>query len=265
MGKPIQARRIVEAAAGLKLAVDPVGLSQVMVKRAARRIDLAEIERAVKGPLELQRGLDARTLSVVFDTPPVLLVAPEVKAPVLAEDIAFDRRSRRVAATVSVGEGPARRASARVTASVAELVEVAVLNRAVSRGQTVQASDFVLERRVKDALPTDILLDPGSIAARVARRTLGAGAVLRSGDIARPEVIARGEIVTVVYEIPGLTLTLRGRATEAGALGEMVNVQNLQSKKTLQATVLAPGKVSVGTPTPGRLAANANVPASIDR
>jgi flagella basal body P-ring formation protein FlgA len=61
--------------------------------------------------------------------------------------------------------------------------------------------------------------------------------------------------VTIVYEVPGMTLTLRGRANEAGALGDAVSVTNPQSKKVLQGTVTGPGRVSVGAPLPGRLAA----------
>jgi flagella basal body P-ring formation protein FlgA len=80
--------------------------------------------------------------------------------------------------------------------------------------------------------------------------------VLRAGDLGKPDVVSRGEIVTVVYEIPGMMLTLRGRATEAGAQGESIGILNIQSKKTLQATVAGPGKVSIAAPIPGPLAAN---------
>jgi O-acetyl-ADP-ribose deacetylase len=75
--------------------------------------------------------------------------------------------------------------------------------------------------------------------------------------LGKPEIVTRGEIVTVVYEIPGMVLTLRGRATEAGAQGDSIGVLNIQSKKTLQATVMGPGKVSVSAPAPGPLAAHA--------
>ncbi len=69
-------------------------------------------------------------------------------------------------------------------------------------------------------------------------------------------MVARGEIVTVVYEIPGMTLTLRGRATEAGAQGDTIGVVNPQSKKTLQATIVAPGKVAVSAGPIDRVASN---------
>jgi hypothetical protein len=38
--------------------------------------------------------------------------------------------------------------------------------------------------------------------------------------------------------------------------GESIGILNIQSKKTLQATVAGPGKVSIAAPIPGPLAAN---------
>jgi flagellar basal body P-ring formation protein FlgA len=61
--------------------------------------------------------------------------------------------------------------------------------------------------------------------------------------------------VTVVYEVPGMVLTLRGRASQSGAKGDLIAVVNPQSKKVLQAQVVAPGQVSVAAATPGPLAA----------
>jgi flagella basal body P-ring formation protein FlgA len=258
----IQARRVLEAAK--RLGVGPVstlGRSAVSVTRAARRITSAEIEAAVKRTLELQHGLDARPLSVVFDANlPALMVAPEVKDPVSVEDVSYDRRSRRVSALVLVGaEGNRRRASGRVSGVVLELIEVAVLNRSLARGETVQAADLTLERRARESVPGDAQADGLALAGQVARRSLAAGSIIRAGDLAKPEIIARGDAVTVVYEMPGLVLTLRGRANEAGALGDMISVTNPQSKKVLHGQVVAAGKVSVGAPLPGPVA-TASVP-----
>mgnify|MGYP002652345369 CR=1 FL=1 len=91
----------------------------------------------------------------------------------------------------------------------------------------------------------------------VAQRTLGAGSMLRAGDTAPPEVVLRGETVTIVYETPGVSLSMRGQANESGRLGATVSVLNVASKKALQATVIGPGRVSVGPAAPVRQASAA--------
>ena len=76
-------------------------------------------------------------------------------------------------------------------------------------------------------------------------------AVVRSGDLAPPDLVIRGEAVTVVFDTPGLNLSLRGQANENGRLGAAITVTNPVSKKVIAATVIGPGRVSVG-PAPGR-------------
>jgi flagella basal body P-ring formation protein FlgA len=251
----IQAARVVEAAARHGVRLDPADVAQVVVRRAGRRVDLAEVEAAVKAGLELRHGVEARGVNLLLDGALPTLGPVADDALIVAEDITFDPRSRRFTARVAVAGGQPR-PLARVAGQAIEMAEVQVLSRAFNRGEMVQAADVTVERRPKAAVPGDALLDPGAIAGRTARRSLPAGSVLRTGDLQRPEIVARGEIVTIVYEIPGMTLTLRGRANEAGAQGDVIAVTNPQSKRTLQATVAGPGRVAVSaaTATPGPLA-----------
>ena len=84
-----------------------------------------------------------------------------------------------------------RRASARVTGALVELVEVAVLNRPFNRGETVQASDVTIERRVRETRASGRRdRATRSSPASVARRALAAGTVVRAGDLAKPEIVA---------------------------------------------------------------------------
>ena len=71
----------------------------------------------------------------------------------------------------------------------------------------------------------------------------------------KPEVVQRNDAVTLIYEVPGVTITARGKAVEAGAEGDIVNVLNEQSKRTVQGVVTGPGRVTVSNKVP-RLAAN---------
>ena len=81
------------------------------------------------------------------------------------------------------------------------------------------------------------------------------GKPLRTADLMKPELVQRNETVTLVYQVPGITLTVRGKAAEGGAEGDVIAVLNEQSKRTVQGVVAGPGRVIISTGTP-RLAAN---------
>ncbi|MCJ2137169.1 flagellar basal body P-ring formation chaperone FlgA [Methylobacterium sp. J-026] len=241
----IQSRRILEAVEALGLTgIETGGRLQIAVQRAARRIGPPEIEAALKHGLETGYGLDPRNLSVRFDGDgPTLLAPVDLQGQAAAVDLTYDPRSRRVAGLVSLGE---RQASLRVSGVVLEMREVAVLTRALDRGETVKAGDLVTDRRPREAVAADALASAGAVAGEVAQHALAAGTVLRTGDTAPPELVTRGESVTIVYETPSISLAMRGLANQGGRLGAVVNVVNTASQKVLQATVIGPGRVSVG-------------------
>jgi flagella basal body P-ring formation protein FlgA len=256
----IQASRIAAAAGALGLPlVETGGRLQVVITRAARRVGAGEIEAALKKALAAHSGLDPIATGITFDGPePSLTLAPDAAGEVHASEVSFDRRARRMSATIWVGRSATERvASLRVTGSVAELVEVAVATRALERNETVKPSDIALERRPREAVSSDAVFDAKPLAGRVARRALGQGSLLRPGDLARPELVVRGEVVTAVYETPGISLAMRVKAVEGGALGDSVAVLNPASKKTLQAVVVGPGRVSVHPNGPERVSSAA--------
>jgi flagella basal body P-ring formation protein FlgA len=75
--------------------------------------------------------------------------------------------------------------------------------------------------------------------------------------------VQRNEAVTIYYQVPGIMLTVRGKALEAGAQGDVVGVLNIQSNRTIQAAVIAPGRVAIAAPSP--LISAAAAPATDDQ
>ena len=257
----IQVARIVEAARAAGIVreasdLESQGFAQVVVTRAARRITAADIETAVKAGLQERFGVDARLFALAIDGgAPAVAVEPELTGDVAVVDLSFDARSRRVQARLSVpGSMAMRLKPLRVSGQLVETVEVVVPKRAIARGETLTLADIAVERRPRDGQGTENLSDARSAIDKVARRALVAGAPLRGSDIQREEIVAKGDLVTIVYESPGLIITLRGRANEAGAMGDVISITNPQSKRVLQGRVSGPGKVSVQPSAAGRIA-----------
>lgn len=66
---------------------------------------------------------------------------------------------------------------------------------------------------------------------------------------AGPDVVARGEVVTITIRGSGFTLSRQGEAMEAGAVGEWIRVRSVDKKSdALRAQVLRPGLVGMELP-----------------
>jgi flagella basal body P-ring formation protein FlgA len=63
----------------------------------------------------------------------------------------------------------------------------------------------------------------------------------------KPELVRRNEIVMLMYQVPGIMLTVRGRATEGGAEGDVIGVLNQHTKRVVHGTVIGSGRVMIGT------------------
>ncbi|WP_186416642.1 flagellar basal body P-ring formation chaperone FlgA [Bosea sp. CS1GBMeth4] len=258
----IQVGRIVDAAVkqGIlrdALELDSQGVAQVVVTRAARRITGLDVEAAVKSALLERFGFDGRAFALLLDGgAPSVVVEPELTGDLTALDLNYDARSRRVTGRLTMpGSAATRLKPVRVSGQLVETAEVVVPLRTIARGETLNAGDVTLERRPRDTQFNDALGETKAAIGKVAKRMLVAGSVLRSGDVQREEVVGRGEIVTIVYEARGVAISMRGRANEAGAIGDVISITNPQSKRVLQGTVTGPGRVNVSPQGGGLIAA----------
>ena len=155
--------------------------------------------------------------------------------------MSYDTLSRRFDLSFELGDGTRR--AWRFTGSAVETVEAAVLTHPLARGEVIRASHFTLERRPKAEFTGEA--PAADVIGLAARRPVRAGQPLRNADLMKPELVQRNDNITLIYEAPGMFLTMRGKALESGAQGDTVNVQNVHSKRTVQGTVTAQGRVTV--------------------
>ena len=256
----VSADRVIEAVRLHHIiGLDTRGLAEVAVTRQSRLITPKDIEARVVRALAGQYGpVDPKNLAATFDNElRALHVEPAAEAELRAVRIAFDPRSGRFDITFELpGSVAARKVGLRYTGSLSETFEAAVPKRTVAQGEVLKPADLMLVRRPKAEFAANVITNTEQTAGLAARRALRMGQVLRDSDLQRPELVSRNEPVTITYEVPGILLTLRGQAQEAGALGDIINVLNIQSKRIVQATVIGPERVSAGASP--RLAANAS-------
>lgn len=249
----IQAHRVLQVARehGIE-RVDTRGLGEIMIFRAARTISVSDLEAAVAETAIRHLGLGRlEDVSIRFDREVrALQVEPSAKDAPRIVQFAYDSYARRFEGVVEVpGSLALRRNPVRVSGTLVETVEVVVTARAVGRGETVRDSDVLVERRPRDDVAADTVNSLTAVLGQAARRSLRAGQTLRPADLMKPDLVARNDMVTIVFEVPGITLTARGKALGPGAEGDTVSVLNPQSKRTLQAVVKAPGVVVVNRGT----------------
>lgn len=227
------------------IAVDARGISEISVTRMSRVIAIDDIEARIVQALTARYRLGkAEDLRLSFDRELRALQLEANGAELSLARFSYEPSARRFDVTFELGGS---RAQWRYTGTAVETVEVAVPSRALARGELIKANDIAIERRPKAEFANEPPAPVTEVLGHAARRAVRSGQALRSADLMKPELVQRGEMVTLHYEVPGITITMRGKALDSGTEGDNVNVLNEQSKRTIQGVVTGAGHVTMAS------------------
>jgi len=233
------------------IGVDTRDIKQVTVTRLARTVDTSNIREGVARALEHRSGLgDAANLTLTFDRDlqDLRLDAANTGAmqPVA---VRYEPRSTRFDVTFEIASDNGAPTKLRFTGTAIETVEAAVLTRNIERTDLLKSSDIIVERRPKAEIGGEAATRESALGMQV-RRAMRAGQALKVADLAKPDLVQRDQGVTLIYQTAGLYLTTRAKALDNGTEGDVVNVLNLQSKRTVTGIVTGRGQVTIQVATP---------------
>lgn len=211
----------------------------VEIRRAARRVEAAEIRAAVEAALapllpagarlEILRVPDGVTVPplpvTVVATPPVRLRGP---ISVAVEIVAGDVRER-----------------VHVQAIVRRLESVAVAARPLERGAVVAEGDVRVEVRDVTDEAREPVREAAAALGRRLRRAAPEGAILTPALLEEVPAVEAGDAVRIRVRLSGVEVEAAGEARANGAIGALVPVRNGASHRVLMARVLGPGEVAV--------------------
>ncbi len=205
-------------------------------------------EARVRGLIEPRldaRFTDSRFAIEIFR--PLLPLANAATVPTAIDvvDWRHDPRSGRFEARLlaRLESGPQSRIT--VVGRAQELVPVPVPRQALARG-TILTAELLEEAWLPvSRLREDTVLSGEDLIGRELRRSLRRGQPVRRGQVRWPRLVERGDVVTLVFDRPGLLLTALGRALEAGSRGQIIRLVNLDSERPLRGRVTGPRRVEI--------------------
>ena len=124
------------------------------------------------------------------------------------------------------------------------------VHQALTYARNVMAGDILSAQDViwsDDAVaPFDAIANPDVALGKAARYALRAGAPVAAHDLVNARMVKRDDVVAVVFEEEGVSLTLQGKALSDASVGDTLNVVNPQSKKVIQTICTGPDQAAVG-------------------
>lgn len=132
-----------------------------------------------------------------------------------------------------------------VSAKVRAFQEVLVAGRFLPRGTQLTHADLKAERRDLTTLAAGYETDVARLVGKGLRRSLREGAVIPPRALKAPDLVKRGERVTIVVNHSGMQVTASGIALRDATQGEYVQVRNETSKRVVEGQVVAARRVQI--------------------
>jgi len=123
--------------------------------------------------------------------------------------------------------------------------DVVIATHSLSRGAVLTAADLTLEKKDIARLRGRYFSDPARAVGKALKRNLQRGRTLDPQHIITPDTIKKGSKVIILAHSDKIQVRMPGKALSSGAKGTLIRVQNIKSKKELEAIVMSPGVVKV--------------------
>lgn len=132
-----------------------------------------------------------------------------------------------------------------VPASVERFEQVAVASKSLARGHIVTQEDISFVRMAIGQAGAGYVVDAERLIGLQLKRSVQSGHPIRLSHTGQPKVVKKGDKVLLEASNQLVSVMVNGFALASGELGEQIRVQNASSKRIVDATVIAPGRVQV--------------------
>jgi flagellar basal body P-ring formation protein FlgA len=111
---------------------------------------------------------------------------------------------------------------------------VVVAAHAIVVGSVLKATDLRLEQHDISELPPGFLDDPAIAVGLTASRPISGGAFLTNQQLVAAKAVQRGQSVTLIADLGGMSVRMAGKALSDGLINQRVRVQNVSSGKIVE-------------------------------
>lgn len=133
----------------------------------------------------------------------------------------------------------------RLGGDVAVLGPVIKAARSLPRHTVITAADIVTVRADTTMLGPGFMSEAGAVIGKELRTTLRPGAIFYQRLLKKPELVRRGDMVTILAQGSGLRVSVPGMILGSGAQGDLVRVKNMMSRREVYARVVDSDTVRV--------------------
>lgn len=241
----LNARTLMRVAIALDLPWRPATSGEyITLTRAATVIDAEMIKDALQDEMT-QNGVSGNYKLAFAGALSEMILPLDMPSNVEVQMLNVDHEKNRFNAVMVAPSKAEPLQTIRVSGAIQRMIDVPVLSTTIRTGTVIGARDIEMISIREDDVRHDIALKASDVIGLTPRRAVMAGKLLKMNELQAPLIVERGDIVTMIFDHGGMSLTAKGKALENGAKGDLVRVANTSTSRTVQAMVSAEREVRI--------------------
>ncbi len=132
-----------------------------------------------------------------------------------------------------------------VRGKISIIANVLVAKKSIEKGEKIGPENTALIEQDTTQIHRPYLSNLRDCEGLVAKRTIPEGRIISPESLTPPILVRRGEVVTIQVQTPNILITTLGLAKQEGRRGDMIRVENIQSRKMIYAKVISKHLVTV--------------------
>lgn len=132
-----------------------------------------------------------------------------------------------------------------VPVNIRATTDVVYTTRALARGDSPGAADLEVRRMPLDELPPKYVSSINRLNNMELVRPLRSGTPLTLTALKARDIVQQGQEVVIVAQTAGVQVRMAGKALKNGSFGDRIPVRNINSGRTVEATVSSSSTVTV--------------------
>jgi flagellar basal body P-ring formation protein FlgA len=221
-------------------------VKQVVIRRLGTQIPQQLVIEEIRFGIEQELGSELFEISLSTRHPNIQIdIANEPS--ISLETISIDRNSGHFAAELLAPANSENGTRFRLSGKIYSRTMLPVLTKFIPAGQEIREHhiEFVPVRSAK--VGRNVVTDASDLIGKSPKRGIRPNRPIRVSNLGEPQMMKKGKVISIIFKAGNMTLAVTGKALEAGGQGDMIRVENINSRKILQAQIISSDQAQVIT------------------
>jgi len=132
-----------------------------------------------------------------------------------------------------------------ISVNIKVMKEIAVLKNPITRNSILTADDITLVKKDISSLHQGYYTQANKLVGKHVKRAMKSGTIITPAKVKNPLAIKKGSMVTILADISGIKVRMKGKALKSGSLGDWITAKNLSSNRKIEGKILKSGVILV--------------------